>query len=169
MTEKKKLKTKEIATAAAFVLVMALFVFGGDDEKPAEAEAPAVAAAADTGKAEAQAARQALVERAIASVPKMPKWDRVEIRRLERNGYTLALWYKDMPNQLEVSSDTRMLVQSVLKELVASGQNPQADWTSVIAHGYRAEKGQATGADMVRIFGRAAYDFNSDSIQFDAK
>ncbi len=113
------------------------------------------------------AAPQQIADKAVASVKKKTKWERIEITKAEKSMYSLVIWYKAMPSSYsEVENDTKAVARAVLKELVADGAKPAKDWISVYVRGYKAEKGE-TGSKVVRAFGKASYNFNNDQIEFE--
>lgn len=54
----------------------------------------------------------------------------------------------------------------MLKTLSAAGQSPTEKRINVFTRGRMAETGE-TGKQLVRVFGRTTYDYNSDQLEFE--
>lgn len=105
----------------------------------------------------------------MSAVKASPKWRGIQVDEADKNDYKLVLLYQDMPSgQREVERDTRAVLQAVLDTLVKQGRQPAQERIFVTVRAHKPEKG-ATGQEMVRVFGRAVYDYNSDSIQYKAQ
>jgi len=101
-----------------------------------------------------------------SAVPAAPKWAKLEAAQ-ERDGYRLTLKYRDMPsNMREVEKDTRAIAQASLEAVVAAGRNPHQEQLFLSVWANRPERG-ATGAEVVRMFGRARYNWSNDQIEFE--
>jgi hypothetical protein len=122
--------------------------------------APPANAAAEQAKLEA-------FQKAVAArVSGSSKWEGIEVNNASGASYSLKLWYRTRPGgQAEVSRDAKAVVQATLDELIAQGRQPAQERIFVSTHAYQSEKG-ATGQALVRVFGRAIYDFNNDSITY---
>lgn len=90
--------------------------------------------------------------------------EQVEVRRAEKTNFTYAIWYKGSPTLAQITNDTTNLVRVTLKKLKADGINTASTPVFIHAHAYRKEKGETR--DMVRVYGKASYNFNTDSINF---
>jgi len=126
-----------------------------------------VAAALVVPIAATAATPEEIASQAAASVKRSPKWDRVEVQRAKADDYALVIWYKRAPaNYAEVERDTKVLARAVLKTLSAAGMRPAEDRINVFTRGRMAETGE-TGKQLVRVFGRASYDYNNDQLDFE--
>lgn len=95
-----------------------------------------------------------------------PKWKDIEFDKVEDNAVTIHLNYAKMPSSMaEVETDTERIAQAVIDELVAQNYNPKDKWLQLFVHAQKHEQG-ASGANMVRRFGKASYNFNNDRIEF---
>ena len=95
-----------------------------------------------------------------------PKWQEIEFYKFEENAVTINLYYSKMPSGLtETESDTKAIAQAVLDTLIAQNYNPHSKWLALFVHARRRENG-ATGANLIRSFGKTTYDFNNDSLIF---
>ena len=54
----------------------------------------------------------------------------------------------------------------MLNTLSAAGQSPTEKRINVFTRGRMAETGE-TGKQLVRVFGRTTYDYNSDQLEFE--
>lgn len=107
-----------------------------------------------------------LAARAIKNVKPSPKWSEVEVVNAAKGNYSLYIWYQRRPDGFaEVERDTKIVARAMLKSLIDAGQKPAEEWTSVFVRGGEKITGE-TGQPLVRTFGRTAYDFNSDSLNF---
>jgi len=110
-----------------------------------------------------QSALLAAVERGVAA---SPKWGKLEAEQ-KRDGYRLTLKYRDMPSGMrEVEKDTRAIAQAALDSVVAAGRNPHEEQLFLSVWANRPERG-ATRAEVVRMFGRARYNWSNDQIEFE--
>jgi len=84
----------------------------------------------------------------------------------DKGGIRLALrWIKDPISIEDIVATTRAVAEIVLEKLVKQGRNPSEEWFRLSVWAEKAEKG-ATGKNMVRVYGRISYDFNSDSLKW---
>jgi len=90
--------------------------------------------------------------------------EKVEVSKAERNKFTYGIWYKGNPSLGQLSGDTKGLIRETLKELKAAGLNTAETPVFIHAHAYKKVQGETR--DMVRVYGKASYNFNSDSIEF---
>lgn len=94
------------------------------------------------------------------------KWASVSVTKWDDKMITLHLNYSQMPGSLtEVEADTTKIAQQALNSVIEQGYSPRQEWLAVFVHAQMSERG-ATGASMVRRFGKASYNFNTDSIEF---
>lgn len=115
------------------------------------------------------AATEAFTNAVMSAVKASPKWRGIQVDEADKNDYKLVLLYQDMPsNQREVERDTRAVMQAVLDTLVKQGRQPAQEHIFVSVRAHKPEKG-ATGQGVVRVFGRAVYDYNNDTIQYKAQ
>lgn len=115
------------------------------------------------------AATEAFTNAVMSAVKASPKWRGIQVDEADKNHYKLVLLYQDMPsNQREVERDTRAVMQAVLDTLVKQGRQPAQEHIFVTVRAHKPEKG-ATGQGVVRVFGRAVYDYNNDTIQYKAQ
>ena len=147
--------------AIIFVSVIAVVIALAKLSEPGTIPAPdnqkELAAAATFG--------QAVAARTKATA----KWDGIQVEEADGRNYRLILMYKaDPSNQAEVGRDTKAVVQAALDELVQQGRRPAEEQLSVTAWAHKPEKG-ATGQDLTRVYGRAVYDYNNDSVVYKAK
>jgi len=81
-----------------------------------------------------------------------------------RNSYSAILIYpKDLMPMEAAQIISKAAVLAILKALIAQGIDPAKEWSEVHANVYTRLKG-VTGKDMVREYGMASYDYNSDEI-----
>lgn len=116
-----------------------------------------------------QARASELAKAVSAGVRASSKWSEIRVDEASARGYRLTLWYRDMPTgQAEVERDTKAVAQAALTELVRQGRKPAQEriFLTVLAH--KPEKG-ATGESLIRVFGRAVYDYNNDTIEYKVK
>lgn len=125
---------------------------------------------ASTERAAATEAKASqLAETVTAAVPASPKWSGIQVDEASGDSYRLILRYRTMPsNQAEVERDTRAVLQAALNALVQQGRQPAQEHLSVTVWAQKPETG-ATGQALTRVFGRALYNFNNDSIEYKAK
>lgn len=98
-----------------------------------------------------------------------PKWSGLQVDEASGSNYKLVLVYGEMPTgQAEVERDTRRVAQAALDQLVKQGRKPARERIFVTVRAHMPETG-ATGQSLVRVFGRAVYDYNNDSIQYKAE
>ena len=98
-----------------------------------------------------------------------PKWSGLQVDEASGSNYKLVLIYGEMPTgQAEVERDTRRVAQAALHQLVKQGRKPAQEHIFVTVRAHKPETG-ATGQSLVRVFGRAVYDYNNDSIQYKAE
>ena len=96
-----------------------------------------------------------------------PKWSGLQVDEAGGSNYKLVLLYREMPTgQAEVKRDTRRVAEAALKELVRQGRQPAKEHIFLTVRAHKPEKG-ATGQDVVRVFGRAVYDYNNDTIEYE--
>ncbi|MDR3138410.1 MAG: hypothetical protein LBT95_01920 [Treponema sp.] len=94
----------------------------------------------------------------------------IEVRKYELNStgtpdISLTAYVKEMELGLQGREITSAIVLITLKWLIEQGFEPQKEWIMPICSIMRRESG-VTGQDMVRVFGRSIYDFNTDSIDW---
>ncbi|CAN5413604.1 hypothetical protein BH20ACI1_BH20ACI1_17620 [soil metagenome] len=113
--------------------------------------------------------QQPLKEAMLKNMGKLPaNWQELEFSKFEKNAVTINLYYSKMPSGLrEVERDTKSIAQIVLNTLVSQNYNPREEWLALFVHARKRETG-ATGANLIRSFGKTHYDFNSDQLIFDA-
>jgi hypothetical protein len=72
------------------------------------------------------------------------------------------------PNVLELEPelDTATVARIVLKELVAEGKDPSADWTNVHVSAWQDGFKGETGQSLVHVFGTTDYRYRSDSLEW---
>ena len=116
--------------------------------------------------AQQEAAAAEFVNAVSAAVKSSPKWSGIQADEAGGSDYKLTLLYGDMPsNQAEVERDTRAVAHAALKELLRQGRQPAQEHIFLTVRAHKAEIG-ATGQPLTRVFGRAVYDYNNDSIQY---
>jgi hypothetical protein len=107
---------------------------------------------------------QPRMTKAINAIPMKPLWRAVRVDELKPNAVNLTILYKAMPESYEPEQDTMAVARVVLKELVAEGKQPSADWTilhvSAMQDGLKGE----TGVALVRVFGTTDYRFADDAL-----
>ena len=69
--------------------------------------------------------------RVINAIPMKPLWCVVRVDNIRKNAGSLTILYKAMPESYEPEQDTMAVARAVLKELVAEGKQPAADWTTL--------------------------------------
>jgi hypothetical protein len=115
------------------------------------------------------AATEAFTNAVRSAVKASSKWRGIQVDEAGKSDYKLVLLYQDMPSsQREVERDTRAVMQAVLDTLVKQGRQPAQEHIFVTVRAHKPEKG-ATGQGVVRVFGRAVYDYNNDTIQYKAQ
>lgn len=147
-----------------FVVLIAVLAFMGlmsagkkDGVEEAEPQAAAVIAASPSSAALSEAVRK--------SLPGNAKWNALDVES-DNRGYRLNLKYKaDPKSHREVERDTKLVAQAALNALVAAGRNPHQERMFLSVWAKKDERG-ATGASLVRMYGRAIYNFNNDSIEY---
>lgn len=110
---------------------------------------------------------QAIADAVVKSYGSRPNIERVDIRDVRANNYTYEIWYKKAPTYTEAKSDTSELIRSTLKKAIAPGTSTEDNWIFIHAHAYMRAKGETR--DMVRVLGKATYNFNQDSIEFEVE
>ena len=97
------------------------------------------------------------------------KWAGIQVDEATGSNYKLVLLYGEMPaGQAEVERDTRRVAQAAVDQLVKQGRKPAQEHIFVTVRAHKLETG-ATGQSLVRVFGRAVYDYTNDSIQYKAE
>ena len=106
-------------------------------------------------------------KRVMAAVGKpSSNWASVRFDNISKNDFRLTVLYKKSPSSMaEVEKDTKAVARAVLKVLMDDGRKPREEWVFVFVHAHQPEKGE-TGGDLVRVYGKTAYDFNTDSLKF---
>jgi len=116
-----------------------------------------------------QASAARFAESVSAAVKANPKWSGIQSDEAAGQNYKLTLLYRAMPaNQAEVERDTRRVAQAALNELVRQGRQPAQEHIFLTVRAHKPETG-TTGQNVVRVFGRAVYDYNADTIEYKAK
>jgi hypothetical protein len=94
------------------------------------------------------------------------KWSEIKVDEASDRDYKLTLWYRDMPTgQAEVERDAKAVAQAALTELMRQGRKPAQEHIFLTVRAHKPEKG-ATGESLTRVFGRAVYDYNNDTIEY---
>lgn len=105
-------------------------------------------------------------EAVLAGLKGSPKWSGLQVDEASERSYKLTLLYKTMPSsQFEVERDTKAVAQAALTQLVQQGRQPSQEHIFLTVWAHKLEKG-ATGQAVVRVFGRALYDYNNDTIEY---
>lgn len=121
--------------------------------------------ATETAALHADNASKELINGIVASIKLQNNWEKIEILAYKAGDYRLALWYKAEPQSLrQAQDDTTAIVREILKGLLKNGQQPAKDMTSIFVHARKRIAGETQG--MVASYGKAVYDYNSDSIEF---
>ncbi len=85
------------------------------------------------------------------------------------NSFNLRLsYFEEQKSIKKIELDCRAVVASCLKALINNGRRPAEEWLDVSATGWRSTIG-VTGQKQLTIYGRADYDYNSDSITFEQR
>jgi|CXWL01.1.fsa_nt_gi hypothetical protein len=108
-----------------------------------------------------------MAAKAVASVKRAVKWDRVEVQRAKANDYALIIWYKAAPaSHNEVEKDTSLVARAMLNVLVAEKVIQNRDDLHIVVRGRMPAKGE-TGASLTRVFGVTRYDASNDQLKFE--
>lgn len=116
--------------------------------------------------AKAQASARAFATEVSRVVPSRPDWDHIEGDVADGDNYRVVLFYRDMPtSKWQVERDSKAVVRGMLKVLSAQGRQPAQEHLSITARAHRREAGE-TGKALQRVFGRAVYQWTTDSIVY---
>lgn len=144
--------------AIIFISVVALVWLSANMSKPDPTREKAAAAE--------QASAAQFAEAVSVAVKSSPKWSGIQADEAAGQDYKLILLYRAMPaNQAEVERDTKRVAQAALSELVRQGRQPAQEHVFVTVWAHKPETG-ATGQNVTRVFGRAVYDYNADTIVY---
>lgn len=97
------------------------------------------------------------------------KWNGINISQISQTMIVAYLEYQQAPSGLpEIESDSKRVTQAVVDTLIAKGWNPREQRTMVFVHAQKPEAG-STGTNLIRQYGKAIYNFNYDTINFEPK
>lgn len=111
----------------------------------------------------------ALIEAAVDRLPRRADWQNVEIKHAEGREYSATVWYsqQDSVMQGQPGADARAVVRAILEALVHAGRRPADERVNVFVSAMQRVQGE-TGKPLVSWFGNASYDYNTDSISYEA-
>jgi hypothetical protein len=97
-------------------------------------------------------------------------WQQIKLAKVKPKIISVTLTYNPQYGGAAVSarSDAETLVKDLALALQAAGFPPATDRISIFVHAQQPIEG-VTGADRVLLFGMASYDYNDDSIEYDAQ
>lgn len=109
------------------------------------------------------------VHLAVASLKEKPYWADVTTTEADGRHFSLVLHYKSFPprGMIDADLDTKTVARAVLAELVKEGQRPARDSISIFVWAQQDGLRGETGKPLVRVFGDARYNYNTDQISFE--
>lgn len=109
------------------------------------------------------------VERVIAAAFDDERLFDLEIRGIDKSSITFAIRYRALPDSRKTAEiDCRRAVLAILSSLKEKGHSPAAEWLFIAGQSVTPKKG-VTGEDLVVWHGSCSYNFNNDSIEWEAK
>ncbi len=112
------------------------------------------------------AMHQANLQRAIEVTTHGSEWLATRIDDIGANSVMATILYKSDVGGSQAKMDAIALVAAILQEIVASGGHPAADASFIGVSAQQDSSCERTGVAIVRPYGSAIYDYNTNQIIF---